>query len=274
MNYLCYPFKVMRITQGYNGKTSHYGHSHGSPVDYPVDEGGKDTGRDPMYAPCDLVVRRVYGLGNGGVNTLFVQSREKMLTACGRYDYICMQITHENDEDLRKYKAGDVIRYRSVICKEGTDGASGNHIHLSVGFGSFKGTCWTQNSKGKYVIHTTGGAVRPEDAFFVDKIFTTIKGSAGLKFKPLPFPVGMYKTEAGVYVRVGAGKRYARKSFIMFTENAREQIKKLNNGKAADGFVKGVEFNVSDVEYNAGEKLTWGKTLSGWVCLNKCKYEH
>lgn len=273
MNYLTYPFKVMRITQNYSGSTSHYGHSHGSPADYPTDEGGKDMGRDPMYATCDLVVRRVYGVGNGGVNTLFVRSTEKMKTPKG-FHYVCMQITHENDEDLRKYKAGQVIKRGTVICKEGMDGASGNHIHLSVGFGDFKGNCWIKNSKGKYVIYTTEGAVRPEDAFYVDRYFTRIVSAGGLRFTALPFPLGRYKAEAGIYVRVGAGKKYARKTFIMFTENAREQIKQLNHGKAADGFVKGVEFNVMDIQYNGDDNLTWGETLSGWVCLDKCKYEH
>lgn len=270
MNYLTYPMKVMRITQGYDGKTSHYGHSHGYPSDYPVDEGGKDTGRDPMYAPCDLIVKRVYGYKTSGVNTLFLQSRKKMLTPCGKFDYICMQVTHENDEDLKKYKAGDLIPAKTIICHEGTDGASGNHIHLSVGLGQFKGNGWRQNNKGKYVMTCTE-VLKPEQAFYIDKSFTVIDWNGGIKWRSLPFPLGKYEVQEGVYVRCGAGKKYARKTFSMFTEDAREQIKKLNNGKHSDGFVRGVVFTVSDVEYNDEDKLTWGKTYSGWVCLNRCK---
>lgn len=271
MNYLTYPFKYMRITQNYNGSTSHYGHSHGSPADYPVDEGGKDTGRDPMYAPCDLFVRRVWGVGNSGVNTLFVQSRKKMLTPCGKYDYICMQITHENDEDLKKYKAGDLIPAKTVICREGTDGATGNHIHLSVGLGAFVGNCWRKNSKGKYVLTTTNGTLKPEQAFFIDRSFTTVMNAGSIKWTNLPYPVGRYVVEKNVWVRVGAGAKYARKVFTMLTENAREQVKEHNNGKAYNGYVKGVTLSVSDVEYNPDDKYTWGKSQSGWVCLEKCK---
>ena len=74
-NYLTYPCKVMRITQNYNGKTSHYPHTVGTPKDYPIDEGGKDTGKDGFYCPCDeLKIVRVYGVGNGGTNTFWVES--------------------------------------------------------------------------------------------------------------------------------------------------------------------------------------------------------
>ena len=273
MIYLCYPFKVMRITQDYDGETSHYGHSHGSPHDFPIDEGVSDSGRDPMYAPCDLIVRRIWGVGTKGVNTLFVRSKYKVVTACGRIDYVCMQITHENDEDLRKYKVGDVIKYRTVVCREGTDGATANHIHLSVGYGDFKGNCWMQNSRGKYVLTTTGGTAKPEDVFFIDKSFTRILNSRHLVFKVVPFTTGSYKVERAAYVRIGAGKKYARKTFGGFTDNAKKQIKKLNDGQPADEFVKGVTFSCTSVEYNESDKLTWGKCSSGWVCLNKCRYE-
>ena len=50
--YLTYPFKTMRITQSYTGTTSHLPHTTGSPKDYPLDEGGKDGGRDPIL--CTL----------------------------------------------------------------------------------------------------------------------------------------------------------------------------------------------------------------------------
>lgn len=46
--YLTYPFKMMRITQSYTRTTSHLPHTTGSPKDYPLDESGKDGGRDPF----------------------------------------------------------------------------------------------------------------------------------------------------------------------------------------------------------------------------------
>lgn len=272
-NYLTYPFKTMRITQSYTGITSHYPHMTGTPKDFPIDEGGKDGGRDPVYAPCDLVVKRVYGVGNRGVNTVWLESVSPVKFANGKTDYVTLMLTHPNDSDVKRLKAGMLIKRGSYICYEGMDGASGNHIHLSVGAGHFKGNGWTKNSRGKYVLTTTGGTLRPEEAFFVEPVFTTVKDSKELKFKKMPkeepFPVGTYKVIENAPVRAGAGTKYAKKTFIMFTENAREQIKSLNNGKAANYFVKGVKFAVSEV-VPAGS-YHWGKCPSGWVCLEHCK---
>jgi hypothetical protein len=47
--------------------------------------------------------------------------------------------------------------------------------------------------------------------------------------------------------------------------NAQAKIKKLNNGKAADGFVKGLAFTALEV------KSEWGKCPSGWVNLKYCE---
>lgn len=273
--YLTYPFRTMRITQNYNGSTSHYGHSHGTPCDYPVDEGCSDTGRDWMYCPCDeVVVKRIYGVGNRGVNTIWLESTSKVVFADGTTDYMTMLATHPNDDDLKKLHEGQKFKHLDKICREGTDGASGNHIHLSVGKGKMKGNGWTQNSNGKYVLTTTGGAIKPEQAFWVDPYFTRIISSGGLTFKKLPtikdkYPVGEYRVFENAFVRSGAGTSYPKKKFTMFTEGAREQIKSLNKGKAANYFVPGVEFTAKKVTYDGSHY--WGECPSGWVCLEHCQ---
>ncbi|MCM1544863.1 MAG: peptidoglycan-binding protein [Ruminococcus sp.] len=185
-NYLTYPFKVMRITQNYNGTTSHKPHTTGNIVDYPIDEGGKDAGRDPIYARCKLTVKRIYGVGTKGTNTIWLESAEKVELANGKTDYITLMLTHPNDSDLKKIKVGQTFDKGDVICSEGTDGATGNHIHMAVGMGKYKGNGWVQNSNGKWVLTSENGAVKPEEAFFIDPNFTTVKDSKGLKFKQLP----------------------------------------------------------------------------------------
>ena len=70
MQNLVYPTRVLNITQNYNGKFSHYDESHGKPYAYPIDENCGGTGRDYFYAPCDVVVKRVYGVGGPGTNGL------------------------------------------------------------------------------------------------------------------------------------------------------------------------------------------------------------
>lgn len=79
------------------------------------------------------------------------------------------------------------------------------------------------------------------------------------------YPKGDYRvTDASLLnVRTGPGTSYSKKKYSKFTKNAREQIYELVRYKA-NGYVMGVEFTVSQVSDN------WGKTPSGWVCLDYC----
>lgn len=184
--YLTYPFKTMRITQSYTGTTSHLPHTTGSPKDYPIDEGGKDGGRDPFYARCKMKVRKIYGVGNRGTNTLWIESTEKVLIPNGKLDYVTIMIIHPNDSDIGDLKVGQTFKKNDIVCYEGMDGATGNHIHMAVGMGKMTGGGWTQNSKGKWVLTTEHGTIKPEEAFYIDKSFTNVINSKGLKFKELP----------------------------------------------------------------------------------------
>lgn len=248
MNYLTYPCKVMRITQNYLGKTSHYSHTIGTPKDYPIDEGGKDTGKDGFYCPCDEVkIVRLYGVGNGGTNTIWIESTTKVDFADGTSDYVCGLITHPDDADFvnlyvgRKFKRGD------LICKEGSDGATANHLHMSFGKGRFKGNGWKKNSKGKYVLDCTGGGYKPEALFYIDPDFTAVKSDGSINLKPLPddYSVGAYKVDTAVLnIRKGAG----------------------TNFKKVGTLVKGKKINVVETD------AIWGRYADNkWVCLEYCK---
>ena len=248
-NYLTYPFRTMRITQRYDGTTSHLPHMTGTPKDYPIDEAGLDGGRDPVYAKCDLVVRRVWGVGNGGVNTVWLESTEPVKLANGKTDDITLMLTHPNDSDVKRLKAGMVIKKGAYICYEGSDGATGNHIHMSVGLGKMAGNGWTQNTNGKWVLTTTGGTLKPEDAFFIDPAFTTVKDAKGLKFKTLPAAKptpGKYRvTSNTLNVRQGTSTKTAVKCVL--GKGATAEITKVKTG--LDG-------------------QTWGKIDGkGWVCM-------
>ena len=280
-NYLIYPFEKMRITQTYLGTTSHKPHTIGNPKDYPLDEGGKDSGRDAFYCPCDeLEVVKSYGVGFRGTNTFWVQSTSPVNCGDGTIDYICGQITHPNDSDFKNIKVGKKYKRKELICYEGTDGASGNHIHFSFGKGKIAGKGWKQNSRGKWVLTTTrGNGCKPEKLFFIDPNFTKIINSKGLNFKTLPkeeiktettkknkYSIGNYKvTDANLLrVRSGPSTLYSYKKFNKLSSSAQTKIKKLNKNKPADGYVKNLTFTVVEV------KGKWGKTGSGWVCLDYC----
>ena len=75
-----YPAKVMNITQSYKGSFSHSKNYNGSPRDYPIDEACADAGRSYFYAPFDCVVKRIYGVGSKGVNTIWIQSTAPVQT--------------------------------------------------------------------------------------------------------------------------------------------------------------------------------------------------
>lgn len=293
-NYLTYPCKTMRITQSYDGKTSHIKHLNGKPKDYSIDEGGKDGGRDSMYCPCDeMILSKIRGVGADGTNTIWLTPTKPVVCPNGYEGIITLQAIHPNDDDLKKLKVGQKFKRGEFICREGSDGASGNHFHSAVGKGKFTGTGWVKNNLGAWVLTTTGGAIKPEDAFYIDKSFTTIKDSKGLKFKELPketktattvktnsntstktqvttkkpkYTVGNYKVTGATLlnVRKGAGTKYATLTFSQLSKSAQSKILALTKKVKKNGYVKGLTFTVIEIKDN------WGKTPSGWVCLDYC----
>lgn len=208
-NYATYPFEVMRITQTYNGTTSHKPHTTGNYKDYPIDEGGKDTGKQACYCPCDeIVIKRVYGVGGNGVNTIFWESTSEVNFADNTKGYLCGLFTHTVDSDLKNVKVGTKFKRGQIVCKEGTDGGVGMHLHMSFGKGHLQGNGWRKNSNGKYVLYCSGGAFKPEVILYVDKNFTTIKSNAGLAFKTKPtvvsfFPAKGYWKLGDVHANIG-----------------------------------------------------------------------
>lgn len=285
-NYLTYPTKVMRITQTYLGSTSHYPHTTGTPKDYPIDEACSDAGREWFYCPCDEIkVIRIYGVGNGGTNTIWLQSTSKVDFADSTTDYFTVQITHPDDDDLSRLSVGQKFKRGEKICREGTDGANGNHLHMSGGKGTITGNGWVLNSNNKWVLSTTNGAFKPEKLFFVDRSFTKIDDANGLVFKDLPklskktpspekknenkkesFLTGNYKvTKARVLnVRTGPGTEYPYKKFEELSKDAQSQVMSLLGAKV-NGYVKGTVFTVTEI------KNGWGKSPSGWVSLEYCE---
>lgn len=186
-NYLTYPTKVMNITQNYSNSYSHAPHSSGMPADYPIDEACQDSGRDYFYCPCDeMRIAHIYGVGGRGTNTIWLESTSKVVGPFGT-DYITILVTHPEDDDLSKLKVNQKFTRGQAIFREGKDGnATGYHFHIAVGTGKFTGSGWVQNNKGSWVNKTTGRQLKPEEAFYIDSTFTTIKYANGISFKLLP----------------------------------------------------------------------------------------
>ena len=271
-NYLIYPCKTMRITQDYKGTTSHLPYSSGTPCDFPIDEGCSDTGRDYIYCPCDkMKVRRIYGTGEKATNALWLESMSKVYFADGTQNFFTMLIIHPDDDDLNKIRKGQIFRRKEKICREGKDGATAYHFHISAGKGRMKNKGWIKNSMGKYVLTTSVKTDKPENLFYIDSSFTKIKDSKELLFKPLPalYTKGKYTVTADrLNVRKGAGTSYEKVPYEKFTSATKRGIASLvGDGYDEDFFVKGLTLTISKA---VGR---WGKCSSGWICLDYCKKE-
>lgn len=234
-NYLTYPTKVMNITQGYTGSYTHGQHSSGSPADYPIDEACADSGRDYFFCPCDeMKIAHIYGFNNSKkTNTLWLQSTSKVDLANGSKANVTILVTHPNDDDLSQLKEGQIFKRKEKMFREGNDGnATGYHFHIAVGTGEFTGNGWVQNSNGSWVNKTTGDQLKPEDAFYVDKSFTTVKNSAGLSFKEVPKEEKPSGPDSNKIYRVQVGA-------FAIKENADRYLIALKE-KGFDGFIKHV----------------------------------
>lgn len=184
MYYFTYPFKKMSISQNYN-QGNHKPHWYGSKKnnDYPIDECCGDAGRSPVYAPVDMKILKIYGLNTTKTtNSIVLQTTSKVRTPKGD-KIVIMTLTHPEESDIKKLKVGQIIKKGSIICYEGKDGiATGNHIHMTVGTGSYKGFYKNDNGKWCFVETTIN---KPEEIFYVNTKFTTIKNSNGINFKKI-----------------------------------------------------------------------------------------
>lgn len=141
-----FPMEYLRVTQGEN-TGSHLG-------SLAMDFGGKDTGSDKLYCPCDMVVIRTREKANG---ELYLESTEPVLFADGTTDYARLLCIHDSTFNVVK---GQIVKQGEYFYDEGGMG-SGNpnafatHVHIEAGKGKFasEGTAvQSKNSQGTYVM--------------------------------------------------------------------------------------------------------------------------
>lgn len=252
MNYLIYPIKIMNITQTYENDFSHSRHTVGTPKDYPIDDNCGATGANGyFYCPCNkMIIKKIYGVGTSSTNVLWLESVMPVITPTFT-DYVTIMIGHIEDNELNKLKIGQTFNRKEPIAIEGKDGyATGEHFHIVVGRGKFKGSGWVKNTNDIWVINTTEGAVKPEDAFFIDNTFTTIKNSNGLNFLDLYIPTieenNYYYTTAAesLNIRLGPGTNY--NAINTLPKNTRINVKEFIGSWA----------KISDKEYISSNYLS------------------
>ncbi|MBP9989794.1 MAG: M23 family metallopeptidase, partial [Ruminococcus sp.] len=156
-----------------------------------------------------------------------------------KYPRINKKFLHYHLDSI-KVKTGQSVSKGTLLGYTGMTGkATGIHLHLGV----------------KDL--TTGNYEDPE-AF--SKKYKAVSETTS------KYTTGTYTVTADLlHVRKGPSTSYAFLKSSQLTANAQSQNKKLNNGKGADGLVKGCVCTVSQISNN------WGKIPSGWICLDYCK---
>ncbi len=191
----------------------------------------------PQYAVCDgTVISSGTDKAYGGAKYVWVKYpslKVKMLHY--HLDKICVE-------------PGQSVTQNTVLGTTGKTGmATGIHLHLGI-----------KNLNG-------GNYIDPEQ--WSKTRYTILKKNNAEKTKE--YKAGNYVVNTALlFVRCGAGVCFRAKCFNELTDDAKTKISALT-GKKLGGYVKGLKFSVSEVK--EAEGLTWGKTPSGWVCLNYCE---
>lgn len=138
-----FPMKNLRVTQGELSTFSHAG-------SLAIDFGGKDTGSDKLYAPCDMVVKRCRHNATG---ELYLESIEPVRFADGTADYARLLCVHDSSFNVSE---GQIIKQGEYFYDEGGMG-SGNpnkfaiHVHIEGGKGKWTSCTQFRNTQGTYV---------------------------------------------------------------------------------------------------------------------------
>ncbi|AXB22561.1 hypothetical protein [Alces alces faeces associated microvirus MP10 5560] len=139
-----FPMEYLRITQDENSAPSH--------IDsYAIDFGGKDGEQDILYAPCEMICKRIRENANG---EQYWESTKPVLFADGTTDYAHMLFIHDNN--TFNNEVGDIIQQGNAFYKEGgmyqgNPTHYANHVHIEAGKGKWNNCMQFQNDKGTWV---------------------------------------------------------------------------------------------------------------------------
>lgn len=184
--YAIYPFEDMRITQRHDGSTSHLNHWKNSKdhSDKPWDEACLDGNRQYFVPRNDFIIEEILGLNTSTTNSVRLKSVNKLyIPYKNEPDYLCITLSHMNEETIKTLKKGQVIPKGSKLILEGKDGATAYHWHCTANIGKYYG--FLKNSNGSWCF-TYEKSLLPHEAFYVDTSHTVIRNSNGYTFKNVP----------------------------------------------------------------------------------------
>ena len=195
----------LRVTQNYNGTTSHKLHWYKAEkfCDYPIDIAGLDSSREPYYAPVDMKVTAIKGIGNSTTNTIWLVATERCSTPSGIMTPFIM-LTHWNDDDpyIKNLKVDSIVQKGQPICEEGKDGTTANHLHMVCGNadkGCGNGLIKNGNKpiNGNDIWVSNGYCMKPEKVMYIDTKFTKIIDNGDIVFKEIPLTSSLQESFFG-----------------------------------------------------------------------------
>lgn len=185
--YAIYPFRNMNITQRHDqGNHEEHWKDVTNHSDKPWDEACKDTGRCYFEPQNDFLIQEVKGINTTKTtNAVRLKSVNKLYIPYKKEpDYLYVTLTHMNESNLKQVKQGQILKKGTKILMEGTDGnATGNHFHMTANIGKYHGLL--ENNNGKWC-WTYDKSLLPNEAFYLDKSYTTIKNARSYVFKEVP----------------------------------------------------------------------------------------
>jgi len=185
MEYSIYPFKYIRISQRHD-EGNHLAHwkPTANYMDKPWDEAVKDSGKQYFEPQNDYVIVEIIGINPSKyTNSVRLQTCNKVKIPYQDDPVILeLTLTHIDEDELKKYKVGQVLKAGGKYLKEGKDGATANHYHCTANIGKYYGL--KLNSNDKYVFCYQKSLI-PPDAFYVNNSINIINAN-GYKFKEIP----------------------------------------------------------------------------------------
>ena len=154
-----YIMENLNISQGMYGSYSHQGSKA-------IDMCGKDSGKDPAYAPYD---GKVVYVSTSAAYIIF-QSLNPVEYADGTVDYMTIMVIH--DDNVGRFSVGQTFSQGAHFFNEGCSGnATGNHIHLECAKGTYAGQ--SKNSSGVWCLNNQ---INPYDALYLSNTTNVING--------------------------------------------------------------------------------------------------
>lgn len=157
-----FPMDVMNITQGCNGYFSHSGANA-------IDCAGRDTGKDPIFAP--VTMRYVAHDTEINGNAIYFESVNPVLFADGTIDYLTLMFIHDDyiGDVLNLASQGYIFVQGEEVLDEGMAGyVTGPHSHIEGAKGPFLKRA---NVKLSMYEKTNGSVWHLPESISPDKIF-------------------------------------------------------------------------------------------------------